>query len=192
MWESLADVYTILKIVAVLVGVVLGAFVGRVLAPFVGNRKASATVIVFCAALGGLALWLAVSRVGGKGGGEGDGTGPGGGYAKSSGNGGEKRSASEKAGEPEPETLKVTMLGGDLVKDQRFYVIGHESPRTWDELMAAISKRRKDPGLKAVEIVIFDNSVARDSPAVRDLEDWATAQNLTVATKRIHKRLPQQ
>ena len=62
-WPGL---YLIVKIVAVLFGVIAGAFVGKVLTPFVGNRRAGAALVVFCAALGGLALWLAVNRVGGN------------------------------------------------------------------------------------------------------------------------------
>jgi len=189
MWESLADVYTILKIVAVLFGVVVGAFVGKVVAPFVGNRKAGASLVVFCAALGGLALWLAVSRVGGKGGGAGPGNGPG--EGSTVGRDGQDGSDADRAKADQPKTLKVRMLGGERVKDQRFYVLDDDSPRNWDELMEAIARRRRqDPGLKAIEIWIFKNSVDTNNPAVRELEDWGKAQQLTVKVVQTSERLP--
>lgn len=192
MWESFADVYTILRVVAVLFGVVVGAFAGRVLAPFVGNRRVGASLVVVCAALGGLALWLAVSRVGGKGGAGGEGNGPGDGASKSAGQAEPGQADSDRAQEDQTPTLKITMLGGDRVKDQRFYRVDHDQPLNWDELMSAIAtRRRQNPGLKGIEILIFKNSVDSNNPAVRELEDWGKEQQLTVKVVQTTQRLPE-
>jgi hypothetical protein len=172
----------VLRIVAVLFGGLGGAFVGTVLAPLlVGDSKRKRVpVVLICAGLGGFALWLATHRVGG-GGGEGPG-GPGaGGYAGSTdeGDGRGPRSTQKRPAAPAA-VLHVHLLGGQRVKDQRCYVIDHEPPRNWDELIEAITTRRKaDPALKTIDIVIHPDSVDRDNPVVLRLKGWATDHDLT-------------
>ena len=177
-WPGL---YLIVKIVAVLFGVIAGAFVGKVLTPFVGNRRAGAALVVFCAALGGLALWLAVNRVGGKG--PGNGPGPGGGDGMETGSpgaSGKPNKQHEHAGASQAETLPIKMLGGEAVKKQRFYVLGGK-PRDWAELVTAISEQKeRDAALKTIEIVIYPESVDQDNPAVQRLVKWAKVNKLTV------------
>jgi hypothetical protein len=181
MSDWLGSLYFWVKVVAVLFGVLGGAFVGTLLSPLlVGDSKRRRLPVVFvCAALGGLALWLAMTRVGG-GGGDGPG-GPGaGGYASG---GGQEAQEGPDATRKEPgaagAVLRVHLLGGDRVKEERCYVIDRR-PLNWQELIDAVTARQKqDPPLKTLEIVIHPDSVYRDHPAVRRLEDWARDHGLT-------------
>jgi hypothetical protein len=180
MSEWMGSLYLVAKVIAVLFGVLGGAFVGTMLAPFlVGDSKRRRLPVVFlCAALGGFALWLAMTRVGG-GGGPGPG-GPGaGGYA----GGTEESSAGSNSTAKKPAAatvLRVHLLGGQRVKQDRFYVIDGDPPRKWEELVEAITSRRKeDPSLKTIDIVIHPDSVDRDNPAVRQLQNWAKENDLT-------------
>jgi hypothetical protein len=76
--------------------------------------------------------------------------------------------------------LSVTMLGGARVLDGRFYrVAGESQPKNLDEVKSLIRKRQAD-GLRSVEIVIHDDSVARDHAAVAALRDWAAERDLRV------------
>jgi hypothetical protein len=78
-----------------------------------------------------------------------------------------------------PTVLRVHLLGGPRVQERRFYVIDHQPPRTWDELLDAIAQQRKqEPGLDTIEIVIHPDSVDRETDAVRRLETWAREHNL--------------
>jgi hypothetical protein len=85
-------------------------------------------------------------------------------------------------GKAGPEVMRIEMLGGQRVQEQRFYVSeGQTAPQTLAELRQAIDDRQKrTPPLKGIEIVIYENSVARDHPAVRDLERWAREHDLAV------------
>jgi hypothetical protein len=79
-------------------------------------------------------------------------------------------------------TLRVTILGGQRVVDERFYLVeGDKEPQTLAQLKTIIRERQQASGLEAVELLIYENSVARNHPAVRDLEQWAKQQNLTVS-----------
>jgi hypothetical protein len=80
--------------------------------------------------------------------------------------------------------VRVEMLGGSRVREQRFYLLeGETDPRTLPELTKAILDRRqqahKQP-LRAVEILVYEDSVAKNHSAVRNLEKWAEEQGLAV------------
>jgi hypothetical protein len=89
--------------------------------------------------------------------------------------------------QPEPATpdaahvLKVRLLGGKEVVAQRFYKVeGEAQAMTWTELLAFLEKRRKqDPALKEIDLLLYEDSVDRDNPAVTQLEDWARRNGLT-------------
>jgi hypothetical protein len=91
---------------------------------------------------------------------------------------------------PEPTTIpltaermRVTMLGGPDVKDQRFYLIDDDAtPRTLAEARLAIQARR-DATEKPVAIEIqfsTRHTLPRDHPAVTLLTNWARDAGLTV------------
>jgi hypothetical protein len=75
------------------------------------------------------------------------------------------------------------MLGGSRVQQDRFYVIDEQlPPRTLAEIRQLLLARRNqenDP-IKAIEIIIYEDSVAKDHPAVRELEQWASQNGLQV------------
>jgi hypothetical protein len=78
-------------------------------------------------------------------------------------------------------TLQIHVLGGQRVVEQRFYVVQDEPrARTWTELIEELTRRREqDPQLRILEIVLYPDSVDRDNPAVRDLENWAREHGMT-------------
>jgi hypothetical protein len=181
MGDWLGSLYFVIKVVAVLFGALGGAFVGTMLAPLlVGDSKRKRLPVVFgCAALGGFALWLAMTRVGGGGG-----PGPGGPGAGGYTGGNEESDAGSKATRKKPAAplavLRVHLLGGQRVKEDRFYVIDGGSPLNWEELVEAIAARRKqDRSLKTIDIVIHPDSVDRENPAVLRLQSWAKDHDLT-------------
>ena len=86
---------------------------------------------------------------------------------------------------PGAAVLRIEMLGGERVKGDRFYVLeGDKEARNLADLEKAIRSRRQDkekPALERLEIVIYEESVAPDHPAVRDLERWAKQNDLSVS-----------
>ena len=82
------------------------------------------------------------------------------------------------------DVLHIEMLGGDRVKLDRFYLVeGDKEPRNLAELRNLIRARRdtKDkPALERIEIVVYEDSVAPDHPAVRELKKWAEQNRLSV------------
>lgn len=198
----------ILKGLAVAGGVAVGwlgsGLLLRLIVRLSLHRATPRSVLIPVRVLGGLALGLAVwvwaFSSGGAGLGLGGwfGTGPGGGAptgAKteprpSSGSTAERdtataeRSAPETRPEPAPETLRIDILGGARVKEERFYLLeGEHEPRNLDEIRKAIGARLAEhdkASLKGLVIMIYGSSVARDHPAVKNLVSWAEENRLSV------------
>ncbi|HEV3205164.1 MAG TPA: hypothetical protein VGY77_12305 [Gemmataceae bacterium] len=80
------------------------------------------------------------------------------------------------------QTLQVVMLGGQRVIQGRFYLLEGESEAlTLEEIKKFLLERRsQNPVIREIEIKIFQNSVASDHPAVKDLEQWAGNNQFTV------------
>jgi hypothetical protein len=122
----------------------------------------------------------------GGGGGEGDGTGDGVGNNKASPVNGtlepnsvstELKSTPTRSTGPTPEErIRITMLGGSDVKDQKFYLIEDEpTPRTLAEVKAAVQKR-KDATTKTLGLEIrftVQNTLPQEHPAVGLITKWA-------------------
>ncbi len=146
-------------------------------------------------------MWLAATHTGGGGSGAGNG-GPGpnqiadlSGPGKEKGPGGDKdrgstrdkhaisTPASDKdknATKPAEPAVLVGVLGGDRVIEQRFYVLERQAARNKTELeQAIVEKKRQDPSLKTIEIVLYLDSVSQDSEAVTTLEEWAKSNGFT-------------
>jgi len=133
---------------------------------------------------------------GGVGGGQGEGIGsgtasPGSGTGTGTGTNGETAApspapppAAPAKDVPPPEArVRVTVLGGPDVKDQRFYLVGDDpTPRTLAEAKAAIqAKKDSAPEKLGVEIrFTARNTLPRDHPAVTLLADWARDAGLAV------------
>ena len=80
--------------------------------------------------------------------------------------------------------VRVEMLGGARVKGDRFYILdGEKEAKNLAELREAVRvQQQKDKvTIERIDIVIYEDSVAPDHPAVRDLEKWAKQNNLTVS-----------
>jgi hypothetical protein len=174
-------------------GLLAGAIVG-LLVRKVARRQPPPAVRTFFRLLGGLAGGLAVgvllfTRFGGDGGwfGGGGGTGPSkGGLASTHASVHSPDAASDKSPaqptQPAPKSVRVVMLGGDLVRNGAAYrVDGEPQARTLADVRHVIEQRMAaDPPITALDIVVYDNSVARESAPVDVLERWARQNGLTV------------
>jgi hypothetical protein len=192
----------LLKLLAVAGGAVLGGAlagaVARTLTRFIIRRQAPQTLVFSCRiagfALAGLAVWLWAFGTGGSGLGFGSGgLGSGGdsyiGYnpvkdrADKPPDSQAEQKSIEKPAPAGSRPARVEMLGGGRVRQDRFYVLDEQpQPLTIGELrdiLAARKKQEADP-LKIIEIVIYEDSVDKDHPAVRDLETWAASNGLQV------------
>jgi hypothetical protein len=142
------------------------------------------------AVLFGLLVWLWVFSPAGAGGlGGGGGWWPFGGAGGSSGSTTTTSATTSKNGPAvdaktngRQQTVRVRLLGGRRVKDQRFYLLEDETEaRTWPELRDRLSERQdSEKAAKSLEIVVYRDSVDKDSPAVVALRTWAEERGLTV------------
>jgi hypothetical protein len=191
----------LLKLMAVLGGVgvgwVVSGFFVRVTGKLLTLRQVPRPVVRFVQLLGGVALgfavWLWVTGTGGGfgfGGGGFGGGGPGGTGARTTAPDAARGKApagdKDKGGAGRTTSVQVTMLGGERVREDRFYLLdGEQAPRTLGELKDALQQRRqKDPDLKELVIVVEEASVARNHPAVLDLQRWAREEaDLAVVMK---------
>lgn len=84
---------------------------------------------------------------------------------------------------PPEQRVRVTMLGGEAVKEERFYLLDDDpGPRTLEEIKTAVAAK-KGAGGKPVGIEIRftrTNTLPRSHPAVLRLTSWAQANGVTV------------
>jgi hypothetical protein len=84
---------------------------------------------------------------------------------------------------PIADQVRVTLLGGDDVKNERFYLIDTDpAAKTFPEATAALLARKAaTPGALAVEVRLAEsNPLPGNHPAVLRLTSWATAHGLAV------------
>jgi hypothetical protein len=159
------------------------------------NRQAPRPVKRILATLGSVAVGLlALAMLFNNSGGAGWGFGPGMGFGTGTGSPSidsspatsrsPETAASAKVKPPSDDPgvrpllpLRIRMLGGDKVRDERFYLVEDSTqPMTLSEIKNHLrQKRRKDDGVPAfreVAIVITPESVASDHPAVRQLFEF--------------------
>ncbi len=80
------------------------------------------------------------------------------------------------------EAVRVTVLGGTDVRDERFYKLAADPARSFAELTTALDARRAIGKKFHVELLFTsDNTLPRDHPAVTRLTAWAQANGLTVS-----------
>jgi len=202
----------ILKGLAVAGGAALGwlgtGSLFRLLARFTLQRSVPRKLLVPVRALGAVALGLAVWVWAFSSGGLGPGLG---GWFGSGRTGGQPLGAKTEPGpsteataEREPTTLqhgapesrpgagqdslRIDILGGARVKDERFYLLeGENDARTLTEIRKAIQARRQEQDkipLKGIVIMVYGSSVARDPPPVKTLVNWAEGNGLSVTFPR--------
>lgn len=199
----------LVKVLAVAGAWVIGYFATLALLWIVSklafNKRLPKQVTRLLCVVGGVAAallvgWLLFVATGG-GGGWGFGPGFGFGTGKGSGTSGDERPAtsgsestkpprSTPEGATEPGAappLRILMLGGDRVKkigdkEFAFYRIQPDGPElAFDGIRTAIRDRAKSiPPLKGIVIIIEDDSVAQNHPAVKRLEELAKDERLAV------------
>jgi hypothetical protein len=193
-----------LKLLAVAGGGVLGAAGAggavKGMTKYTVRKEAPRTLVLPSRIAGGVAaglgVWLWAFGAGGSGLGVGSG-GLGGGGGRFMGyeppeqeakerDANADRKQGDKAGQveaPVRHAARIEMLGGSRVQQDRFYIIDEQPPpRTLAEIRQILLARRNqenDP-IKAIEIIIYEDSVAKDHPAVRELEQWANQNGLQV------------
>jgi hypothetical protein len=197
----------ILKVLAVAGGTAVGWLGGgvlfRVLVRLSLQRSVPRKLLVPIRALGaatlGLAVWVWAFSSGGSGPGLGGwfGSGHAGGQSgvKTQPEPSAEATAQRPATAPKPaalepqagpgrDTLRIEILGGGRVKDERFYLLENENdPRTLTEVRKIIQLRRQDQDkipLRGLVIMVYGSSVARDHPAVQTLVKWAEGNGLSV------------
>jgi len=82
---------------------------------------------------------------------------------------------------PADVTLRVTVLGGEDVLNEKFYLLDDDrriNAKTFTELKAAIAERRKNEKGKVVVAVLFPvkNALPREHPAVTQVAKWAAEE----------------
>jgi hypothetical protein len=191
-----------------LVGFLFGAAVAWALDRWAFAHKTPEPVKKGIAILAGIAVAVLVALLvfgkgSGSGGGSGDGTGK---------NAGSPSDAPADAGkqappprdtktpppkieptpsprvEPDAPQIKVTFLGGDAVSSgERFYLIDEsgEKRHTFDEVKAAIEKKKQEAGSRQLILVVqypSDPKLAADaqSRTVSQVKDWAKSRGVDV------------
>jgi hypothetical protein len=178
---------------AFLVGYVLAAIFGWWFDKYVIKRSSPDLLHRIGRILGGLILAILVAMMlFGGGGGSGDGTGEGSGSGRASPAGGTPDSEANDpkaiAAKTNPQVevrVRVLVLGGTDVKDQKFYLVDDDpAPLAFADAKTAI-QRKKDTTAKSVGLEIrfpVQNALPRDHPAVVRLANWASeTAGLTVS-----------
>lgn len=168
---------------AFLVGYVLVALLGWLFDKYLLKRKSPELLHRVCRLLGGLILAILVAMMlFGGGGGSGDGTGDGAGTGTASPGPAsnvestDPKAVAAKVAPPVEVRVRVLVLGGTDVKDQKFYVVDDDpAPLAFADAKSAI-QRKKDATAKSVGLEIrfpVQNALPRDHPAVAQLARWA-------------------
>jgi hypothetical protein len=191
---------TIVKVLVIVGGALLGGLligmVSGILVKGVTRKPTPRGIKNFIRLLGAIAVGLAIYMFvfgpggGGLGGvgwglGGGDGGPTGHGRATQPGPDATTRENLTPTTTPRAQVLAIDMLGGARVKENRFYLIeGEKEPATLEELQKTLEQRLKaQPPLKAIDIVIREDSVSERDPAVNKLRQLAEQLGLGVSLK---------
>jgi hypothetical protein len=193
----------VVKVLAVVGGAALGALVVGWLARWPGKwvgvrdypRPVMRVIRLAGAVVVGWAVWIMVTAPGGLGlfggggslfGGKGTEAGT---SQETPGPGQLDKSPTNSTPSQTSDKVQIEMLGGARYQEgsQRFYLIeGDPSPRSLTEVIEAIKERRRqNPNIKFVEIIIYDRgSVAESHPAVSKLEKSVRELDLIVKMRK--------
>jgi hypothetical protein len=180
-----------------LVGHVLTGVIAWALDRWITGGKTPQGVHRVARTVGGVALGLLVALMLFGQGGYGDGTGPGGGPTpdgKGPGGGTATQPTTIKDAQSPPpipksdptppeQRVRVTMLGGSDVKDEKFYLIDDDrTPRAFADVVAAVNAKKTETKKPVGVEVRFtaDNTLAENHPAVLRLISWARAHDVAV------------
>jgi hypothetical protein len=178
-------------------------FVARRLGRLVSTATLPPRPVLVLRLLGGLAgawvVWLMVFSAGGSGlfGGGGSLFGERGATNANSPTGTPEPSLPTVPPEPTPAPpaangiIRITLLGGTRVVGGRYYRIeGDEAAHTLGEIKKIIKDQQSKGQVRVLELLIYEDSVARNHAAVQDLEQWARQNNLTVSIPPIKGEIP--
>jgi len=125
------------------------------------------------------------------------GFGLGGGFGPGEGGTGQvsPQSMASGTGEPKPTgggSLRISLLGGSRVQGAAFYRLDGESKaRTLAELQRHLRElKEKGWAPTKLELRIYDDSVAKDHPAVGDLVAWAMLTGIGVSVEIMPTPMP--
>ncbi len=181
-----------------LAGYLLTWFVTWLLDRWLTGNKSPHQLHLAARIIGGLALAVLVALFvfGSGGGGEGDGTGGTPGDDKTGQTGGGGNPTVPTSNDPKPpvtvtenpappeQRVRVTLLGGEDVRDERFYLVdGDRTPKAFGEVVAAVNAK-KAATMKPVGVEVRfapRNAPAQDHAAVLRLTRWAQANGVTVS-----------
>jgi len=88
--------------------------------------------------------------------------------------------------------VRVTVLGGSAVVENRFYQFENQSGGlTLKEIESRVADRRASPGLPLtqIEIYVYQDSSDIGGRAVRDLQEWSIGQGLKVVFPNVGDRM---
>jgi hypothetical protein len=182
-----------------LAGYLLTWFVARLLDRWLTGNKSPEQLHRAARIIGGIALAILIAMFvfGSGGGGNGDGSGgtPGDDKTGTTGGGGTPtvptsndpksplKTPTENPAPPE-QRVRVTLLGGDDVREEKFYLVDDDAqPKAFGEVVAAVNAK-KDATQKPVGVEIrfaARNAPAQDHAAVLRLARWAQANGVTVS-----------
>jgi len=176
-----------------LVGYILGGVVGWALGKWVFRQKAPDTLKKVGRPIGGVILALIVALLVFTGKGKPHGEGGDGKGAPSP----DPNKANQQSPQPEPKippnvpivkqpdgkpadvTIRVTVLGGEDVQVDKFYLIDDDqTPKTFTELKDAITARKAKEKGKVAMAILFPtrNALSREHPAVTRVVRWANEE----------------
>jgi hypothetical protein len=182
------------KILAIAGGAALGAllvgFLTQLFCRAVTTRKVPRGVLFVIRLLGAVVCgWLVALWVFGGGGGwlggpggSGFGTGAGKGTRQAAGEAGEDRVEGKNPGDSSS-VLRVEVLGDAALKrgaagkpvdpSRRYRMEGRDGLLTLPEARTVIKQRQEGAGLRRLDVILYNDSPARDVPYVRELVKWA-------------------
>jgi hypothetical protein len=133
------------------------------------------------AVVAGWVIWLWVLGHGGSGIGGPGGSGIGGASGSGKGTSQEQPRPTQRGSVDRANTLTVVMLGGDRVKEDRFYkILGENDTMTLSDLRDLL-KKRQAAGLQGIKIAIYEDSVPENHARVTSLKEWAQLHDLQVS-----------
>jgi hypothetical protein len=179
----------LVRALAVAGGAALGwvaiGFLVSMLRRFLGVSSVPRPPLLVARALGavvaGCLIWLWVFGHGGSGIGGPGGFGIGGAAGSGRGTSQEQPRPTQRGSFDQANTLTVVMLGGDRVKDDRFYkILGENETRTLSDLKGLL-RERQEAGLQGIQIAIYEDSVPENHMRVTSLKEWAQQHDLQVS-----------
>jgi hypothetical protein len=175
---------------AAALGGFLAGFIVQLAARSTTTRKAPPSVVRLMRVLGAITCGIVVAYLlfhgwgpggggSGSGGGKDSGVGP---YSENRGKDAATRQEQPKSTEAAHDgtSLRIEVVVGSVAEGRHYRVDGEDKSRTLKEVESVLIDRlRKEPPMKEIAIVLYQDSPAEDTPIVRNLVDLAYLHHLT-------------